>query len=338
MENPTNEPILSICIPTYNRAELLKETLESIVISEVFQQTNKVEIVISNNASTDDTHEIASSFLERFPEKIRYNFLENPVSGDENFIHVLNQGTGRFLKLHNDKILFKKGSLEEIISVLETSEIGNILFLTGKRKRKNANLSHFQSFEELLLFLNYWATWIGGLCIRRTAYEKITDPGRYTKLHFAQMDLMSEALKEDGFCSVYEKVFFVNVSWSRNSRSYSLAQVFGTDLNTLLGYFVQDGRISDSTRFFVMRKMLPRTNRAFSSEEIWNRALLEDYWQNMYPIYGKWIPFYFYFIKMLAVHPLDSLKRGSFYQAYRKFRTACKKTIAMRNPCKESTK
>ena len=48
------KPLVSICIPTYNRVEQLKITMESIMAQPEFRE-GKVEIVISDNASDDDT-------------------------------------------------------------------------------------------------------------------------------------------------------------------------------------------------------------------------------------------------------------------------------------------
>lgn len=47
-------PYLSLCIPTYNRASYLKNSIETIICQNEFK-TGKVEIVISDNASSDDT-------------------------------------------------------------------------------------------------------------------------------------------------------------------------------------------------------------------------------------------------------------------------------------------
>ena len=46
--------LLSLCIPTYNRADILKETLTKLVLEPAFI-LGRVEICISDNASTDHT-------------------------------------------------------------------------------------------------------------------------------------------------------------------------------------------------------------------------------------------------------------------------------------------
>ena len=66
------KPLLSICIPTYNREIFLKKLLDSIVSQEVFLQTNDVEIVINDWPSRDNTEELVKAYQERYKGKIRY--------------------------------------------------------------------------------------------------------------------------------------------------------------------------------------------------------------------------------------------------------------------------
>jgi glycosyltransferase involved in cell wall biosynthesis len=60
----TDRPLLSVCIPTYNRAGYLHECLSSI---ETRGLDNLVEVVVSDNASTDDTLDVLKEFANRLP-------------------------------------------------------------------------------------------------------------------------------------------------------------------------------------------------------------------------------------------------------------------------------
>lgn len=76
-----NKPLLSICIPTYNREKYLKECLESIVYQKWFNQED-IEIVISDNASTDNTKELVQEYQERFNNIKYYRNKENVWSAN----------------------------------------------------------------------------------------------------------------------------------------------------------------------------------------------------------------------------------------------------------------
>ena len=53
------KPLLSICIPTYNRSGYLEQCLESIVHQERFDE---IEVIISDNCSTDDTEAVCKKY------------------------------------------------------------------------------------------------------------------------------------------------------------------------------------------------------------------------------------------------------------------------------------
>jgi glycosyltransferase involved in cell wall biosynthesis len=60
------QPILSICVPTYNREKCLRRLLDSIVFQKEFIDTNDVEVVISDNASTDSTKELVNEYVKKY--------------------------------------------------------------------------------------------------------------------------------------------------------------------------------------------------------------------------------------------------------------------------------
>lgn len=55
---------ISICIPTYNRAELLRNTLKAI-LSQI--DVKSTEVIVSNNASTDNTENVVKDYIRSYP-------------------------------------------------------------------------------------------------------------------------------------------------------------------------------------------------------------------------------------------------------------------------------
>lgn len=121
--NEKNELFLSICIPTYNRAQLLKRCVNSILASN----NEKIEIIISDNASTDNTSEILASFQD---ERIKYHRNETNIGGPRNSIEVLKLAKGKWIFILTDDDYLLPGALEKIIKILKSKdEIG--VFLSG---------------------------------------------------------------------------------------------------------------------------------------------------------------------------------------------------------------
>jgi len=106
---------LSICIPTYNRGAFIGETLESIVS----QATDEVEIVVSDNASTDNTKEVICEFLRRFSRITYFKWAENQ-GADRNYLKVVELAQGNYCWLMGSDDVLVPGSVERILKEIES--------------------------------------------------------------------------------------------------------------------------------------------------------------------------------------------------------------------------
>ncbi len=106
--------LLDICIPTYNRAELLGELLD-LLLPEVI--AFKMSIYISDNGSTDQTPETVASYQKRYA-KIHYNKNLTNLGPDRNFEKVLKMGAARYVWLLGDSSRIKPGYLGNLIKRL----------------------------------------------------------------------------------------------------------------------------------------------------------------------------------------------------------------------------
>ena len=114
-----NTHLLSICIPTYNRATCLKECLESIV-SQLNDERilNQVEVVISDNASTDSTTDVINEFRNKF-KNIHYFKNETNLGFDRNLLNVIEKSTGRYCLTLGDDDTFFPDSLSCLLTTLK---------------------------------------------------------------------------------------------------------------------------------------------------------------------------------------------------------------------------
>lgn len=88
-----DNPLLSVCLPTFQHRKFIEECLNSILM----QQTNfNYEILIGEDGSTDGNREVCEAYARKHPDKIRL-FLHHR----ENNIQVDGQPTGRFNFTYN---------------------------------------------------------------------------------------------------------------------------------------------------------------------------------------------------------------------------------------------
>jgi glycosyltransferase involved in cell wall biosynthesis len=107
-------PKISIIIPVRNRAEYLKHTLETCIK----QDYENYEIIVANDASTDNTAHIVKSAAERC-EKILYITRGSNQGMLENFEHALNNVNGDYvLALGGDDGLMP-GALNKIAKIIQ---------------------------------------------------------------------------------------------------------------------------------------------------------------------------------------------------------------------------
>ena len=87
------EPLVSVCIMTYNHVNYIKDCLDGILM----QITNfDFEILLGEDNSYDGTREICVEYAQKYPDKIRL-FLHHR----ENNIKINGSPTGRFNFLYN---------------------------------------------------------------------------------------------------------------------------------------------------------------------------------------------------------------------------------------------
>jgi len=108
-------PLLSICIPTLNRADLLADMLASLRL-ELASLADRVEVVVSDNASVDATCEV----LRCHQDWITWGRNESTVGFTKNLLKVTcDLATGRFVWLVGDDDLVIRGAVARVLQSLE---------------------------------------------------------------------------------------------------------------------------------------------------------------------------------------------------------------------------
>jgi glycosyltransferase involved in cell wall biosynthesis len=91
-----NKPFISICIPTYKRADLLKKLLESIRI----QTFTNFEILINDNSPDDTVKDLVATYDGLLP--VAYQKNEPAISATENCNKVISRANADWIKIMHD--------------------------------------------------------------------------------------------------------------------------------------------------------------------------------------------------------------------------------------------
>jgi glycosyltransferase involved in cell wall biosynthesis len=115
------QPIVSITIPTYNRSHLLKKTLVQL-FKEIDDHNlhGEVEIVISDNCSTDNTTEIVNEYITKSKYRIVYNRNEQNLGVIKNILKLIDFSNGKYWMFYGDDDVIPTGNLKPIVENFKT--------------------------------------------------------------------------------------------------------------------------------------------------------------------------------------------------------------------------
>ncbi len=110
-------PLVTIGIPTFNRSKYLKQALES----ALNQTYLNIEVIVSDNASTDDTQEIMKQYLSN--PKIKYLRQKENIGIPANWNVCLNNANGKYFLLLSDDDILEREAVKILIEKFEDKRV-----------------------------------------------------------------------------------------------------------------------------------------------------------------------------------------------------------------------
>lgn len=165
--------ILTLFIPTYNMENYLRQCLESLILAP--DQMDKLEVLVINDGSRDDSSAIAHDYQDKYPETFRVIDKENG-----NYGSCINRGLkearGKYVKiLDADDHFYTKG-FAEFLKYLSTIDVDLVLSnfitqgITGnclKIKRYRLEPWRVLNFCDVCLDSSLENILMHGICYRR---------------------------------------------------------------------------------------------------------------------------------------------------------------------------
>ncbi|MEP6515483.1 glycosyltransferase [Microcoleus vaginatus] len=120
-------PLVSICIPTYNGAAFVGEAIQSALV----QTYSNIELIISDDGSTDETVAIAQSFQSQTSVDFRI-ILHRNYGLSQNWNFCISQAKGQYIKFLFQDDLLASECIEKMVAVAQQNpEIGMVFSPRG---------------------------------------------------------------------------------------------------------------------------------------------------------------------------------------------------------------
>ncbi len=148
-------PLVSILIPTYNRSDMLRQALGSALM----QSYRQIEVLVSDNHSTDSTLAVIDDFVRRDGRVRRLQSSAGNASAMLNIRNAFLAAEGKFaVVLADDDYFLDYRYVEEGVRILEDRHLGLLICdcVLGRPRREVTSLRLGPVTSGRHFFLNYW--------------------------------------------------------------------------------------------------------------------------------------------------------------------------------------
>lgn len=138
-----HKTLISVVIPSYNRADTVGQTIESILAQKVEAD---IEIVIGDDCSTDNAREVLLKYKEQYPDTIKLLFHEQNMGLGANWATCVKACKGKYIcNCDNDDYWHNEHKLQIQLDYMESHPKCNIC-ITNHRTH-NRTTGEIKEFE-----------------------------------------------------------------------------------------------------------------------------------------------------------------------------------------------
>lgn len=197
-------PKLSICIPVYNGSEFLSETLDSIIKQQGFSD---IEIVISDDVSTDMSYSIAKEYGIKY-KNIVVSKNEINLKMDGNFVKVASLANGEYIWFCGQDDIIGDGAIEKVLGIIIQNQSIDFIYMNYKQcdhnlkniiKEKKLLIDEDILFNNYLQFINFTKlenlpTFLPAFILRKELWDSI-DPKQFYGTQYIQLGIFLSLIK-----------------------------------------------------------------------------------------------------------------------------------------------
>lgn len=217
-KEPANIPLVSVGMPIFNAQNFLGEALYALLN----QSYPNLEIIVSDNCSTDDSVLIVKNFMKK-DSRIRLIEQETNMGAIRNFEFVLEESKGEFFfwAAHDD--LWDEKFVEIIISKFRNSvdqvhcqysriDVTGIIRETGKYHYINhpwlrTDFNHSKFYNVLIYYLNRNPYWIYAGIYRTKSVKSISMRNFGNSIAYTDAIFLSHFLAKFNTLEINDRLF-----------------------------------------------------------------------------------------------------------------------------------
>ncbi len=283
--------ILTIAIPTFNRAVYLSMNLQRLLEEMPLVLPGEVEVIVSDNHSVDATPEIVAGMIDAgLP--IRYLRNSRDLGSDANIAQCFNEARGDYVQIMGDDDLYVRGVLGRVVAQLKTRQYG-VLCLRPFGYEKDPDTEHpggagslreYTAIGEFLVAAGPLITFISAVCINRRIQPAV-DARVFCGSNLVQVHLVMNAAvraRENACMTEYMLACKRN-----NSGGYDFSEVFVERLGRILDTFCSDRLSARDIERFETRMLLSYHPFNLLRQRIVRAGDLDDTYRRFQTRFGK---------------------------------------------------
>lgn len=279
LEFRDDEKLLSLCIPTYNRAKCLhQQFLRLLTLSQ--EELQGIEILISDNCSTDETEQI----VRQFQQKISFRYLRNTenIGPDGNFLQCLRQSTGKYVWLLGDDDFLRTEHISALLSLLANEDLG-LIHVGVPNKGKFYHL--YEDSDKFVCDIGVMITFMSANIFRRELVQSL-NLDKYRQTNLLQVPMYFTAAFAGKNNAMLHRAFYDPANMAAGNGGYNIIRVFVKNLSEILDDFEEKGlsphsalvirnHASDFIFPFILNFLILRRKNNFDNKNSW--SLLNQY-------------------------------------------------------------
>lgn len=240
MEGQAKKPLLSICIPIYNRLVFLERMLERFVEDKSLFKED-IELIISDNCSEEDLESCIRKY-QNAGLSITYFRQSANLGPDKNFETLFGMAKGKYFWLLGSDDIPVKGFLPKLLEVLRDTDYG-LLHVKSYGNLLDGRCTVYDDQNAFVEKVGYWITFQSANVFRTEIISNVP-VSDYEGTNLIQVPVFLTSAFSFSKNAVLEYACYEKESDEANNGGYNFFKVFVNNLFVIYGEFVRKGLLN----------------------------------------------------------------------------------------------